>query len=242
MMVARNWSSALSPHRPPVPGGLHWAAGTLMSLILLGAAVYIYADNQIPNAAPEGEAVESMIVALGAPAQKLEPPPPAPETPPPEPAPPQKPTERADDAPPPAPPPQPRPIAPPAPTDGPLSSGFDGAAGIKPAPQPPPPPKRELDKSFIDISTAQYAERANYPFEALRRHQQGHGTIQIVIDRTGKVLDWKLAGSTGHKLLDREIRRVAGQVKQLDPLPAYYQDDTAILIIPFTFIMDAPEQ
>lgn len=241
-MSQQDWTSAISPQKPPVPKARHWAAGLLVSLTALAGAIYVYAKENIPEPVGDGEDIESMVVSLGAPAQRLEPPPPPPpEAPPPPPPEPTVPTERADDAPPPEPPPQPRPVIQPAPSDGRLSSGFGtGAQPGPPAPPPPPPPPPppQLRQQFIDVSTAAYVSQVSYPYEALRRHQQGTGQLLIVIDRRGRVLEWTLIRSTGHRLLDREIERVARKVEQLDPLPDYYTAPTANLIIPFSFILD----
>lgn len=237
-MSAKRWTSALSPAPPPVPGALQWGAGLAVALTALAGASYVYARENMPEPVADDAGLEEVIVSLGAPAQRLEPPPPPPpDAPPPDPEPPQAPTERAEDAPPPEPPPKPRPVLPPAPSDGRLSSGF--GTGTEPAPPapPPPPPPRRLDQRFIDISTVQYVSRVRYPQAALRRNIQGTGRLQVLIDRDGRVLEWKILQSAGHVLLDREIERVAGEVGRLDPLPAYYDRPTARLIIPFTFVM-----
>ena len=239
-MTGLVWSSAICPQRPPVPRLTHWGAGLTVALLALTAATWAVASSQLPEDTGEGAELESMIVSLGAPAQRLEPPPPPPEEapPPPEiPPEPQVPTERAEDAPPPAPPPQPRQLAPQLPNTGRLSSGFGHATG-DPAPPAPPPRPVELQQRFIDISTAAYVAKVRYPYNALRARIEGQGKIVVVIDRTGAVRDWRLVESTGSALLDREIERVAGSVDRLDPLPDYYTRPTATLVIPFIFIME----
>lgn len=240
-MSAPHWSSAISPHTPPVPGLAHWAGGMLISVAALAFAIYVYADENMPEPVGDGASLEEVIVSLGAPAQRLEPPPPPPpDVPPLPPQEPQAPTERAEDAPPPEAPPQPRPVIPAAPSDGRLSSGFGtGTVPAPPAPPPPPPPPppQELSQRFIDFSTAAYVSQIEYPYESLRRREQGTGQLIVVIDRQGRVLEWRLMRTTGHERLDREIERVARRVEQLDALPDYYERPTATLIIPFSFIM-----
>lgn len=232
-----DWQSALSPFRPPVPTMAHWGAGTVSAAAALALAVYIIAERSLPDERPDEETPEPVIVALGAPAQRLEPPPPV-ETPQEPPAEPQTPTERAEDAPPPEPPPEPRPAIPQAPDTGRLSSGFGPGAGDAPPPPPPPPRPVVLDQDFITMSTLEYVRRVNYPYEALRRNLQGTGRLLVRVDRSGRVLDWRISSSAGHRILDREIERVARQVRQLDPLPPEYTRSTADLIIPFAFVME----
>lgn len=236
--MSRHWSSAICPQRPPIPHLGHWAAGLAVSVAALAGAIYVYARENIPERVESGESVESMIVSLGAPAQRLEPPPPPPPEAEPVPPEPSMPTERAEDAPPPAPPPKPRPVIQSAPSDGKPSSGFGtGSQPGPPEPSPPPPPPR-LHQRFIDVSTAAYVSQVSYPYESLRRRQQGTGQLMVVINRQGTVLEWSLIRSTGYHNLDREIERVARQVERLDPLPDYYPQPTANLIIPFSFILD----
>lgn len=237
-MSRLRWSSAISPQPPPVPGAPHWAGGLLVSVTALACAVYLYAEEIRPEQDQSGPEIEEIIVTLGAPAQRLEAPPPSLDTatPPTEPT---APTERSEDAPPPEAPPEPRAAFPQASSDGKLSSGF--GTGTQPAPPPPPSPAPTqlvvLSKRFLDISTAAYASQVKYPFESLRRREEGDGQLQVVIDRQGRVLSSTLVRSTGHERLDREMERVAQRVEQLDPLPPDYYYPTATLTIPFSFIM-----
>ncbi len=243
-MTTPRWMSALSPHRPPVPGTAHWTAGIVVSVVALSAAVYGVAAGSLPDRVDHDAQLDSVIVSLGAPAQRLEPPPPLPpDMPPPEPVEPQAPTERADDAPPPEAPPQKRALPQASANTGQLSSGFGSGPPAPPPlppppPPPPPPPKRvELDQRFVDISSAAYLRRIDYPYEALRRNIQGNGLLLVEIDRQGTILSHELVQSTGSRLLDREIERVAREVRQLDPLPDYYPRQTAKLFIPFSFVL-----
>lgn len=240
MMSAKSWTSALSPHSPPVPKTLHWGASVIVSLAALATGIYGYAQANLPDRNGDEEVLESVIVSLGAPAQRLEEPPPPPpdQPPPPEPTEPLVPMERAEDAPPPAPPPQPRPVFHSS-NDGRPSSGF--GTGNKPAPPPPPlppAPPKELSRAFIDISTYAYVSRVQYPYNAMKRQQEGVGRLLVVINRAGVIQEWRLVRSTGHSILDREIERVAKQVEQLDPLPPDWDKPTASLIIPFSFVLD----
>jgi len=203
------------------------------------AALYVVAGRTIPDEPIEAEA-EQIIVSLGAPAQRLDPPPPEliPDEPPDEPPlEPQVKTERAEEAPPPEAPPEPRYYPPVQQATGALSSGFGEAKEPAPPSPPPPPPPRELSRSFINLASTEYVRRVQYPFEALRRHDEGNGAIKVELDRSGRVLKWELVQSTGSNILDREIIRVANQVEQLDPLPPDYPYPSAKVIVPFSFIM-----
>ena len=228
--MSKTWSSPISSAIPPIPNNMHWALGVFCATIILASATYGFIDKGVPIDDNSNAEVETIIVSLGAPAQRLEPPPvmPEPEIPPePEPQPLVK-TERAEEAPPPKPPETPRrpPIVQPEP--GPLSSGFTEAPVV-------PPPT--LDQHFIDISMHAYISRVNYPYNALRNRVQGVGMIRVTIDRKGNVTSWEFTKSSGSQILDKEISRVASKVKKLDPLPDNYPFPRARLIIPFSFVL-----
>ncbi|WOE76577.1 energy transducer TonB [Alterisphingorhabdus coralli] len=234
MVYADQWTSALSPERPPVPRGWHWSLGALVSVMILGTGVWQYSRNAIPET---GEMIDEMVVTLGAPARRLEPPPPGVETT----DEPEIPTERAEDAPPPAAPEEPRAVAASS-LDGSMASGT-GAKPAPPKPLPPPPPEpppkvTELPTDFVRISHAQYRNRIRYPTASRRIGEEGKGVLQVTIARSGKVLNAQLITSTGHRNLDREIERVAETVTQLDPLPANYANDTATTDISITFVLN----
>lgn len=242
------WASALSPHEPPVPKRWHWGAGLAASAALLGVLAIVAAGQATMDESTASDEAP-VLVSLGGGAQRLEPPPPAPPDAPAQPN--EGPVaERAADAPPVTAPPLPRA----APnwtqgTGGQFSSGT-GAGPPRPAAPPaaartsPPPPPRPapsppgVSERYIQFSNALYASKVQYPPEALRREEQGRGLIRIVVARDGRVLRWRFAQSTGHRLLDREIERVATEVKQVDPLPSDYPADTAEVTIQFAFVLE----
>lgn len=241
-MTGSRWTSPITQTAPYLPGLVSWGVGFCVAGVGLLAGLYIVADRTIPIVTDDVVEVEELIIALGAPAQRLEPLPPEliPDELPDEPPPPQKKTERSEEAPPPEPPPERRYFPQVEAALGPLSSGLGEARTPAPPPPPPPPSKPRpvtLSRQFTDMSTAQYVSQVKYPFNALKNELEGTGRILVRIDRQGNVLSWELRESTGHPILDREMKRVADKVKKLDPLPPDYPGDGAKLIIPFSFII-----
>jgi len=235
-----SWTSAIAPERPPIPRPEHWGLGLAVAAAMLGALAWQYTGS---TAITEVEGVEEVIISLGGPAQRLEPPPPELQTGGEE----ALAAERADDAPPPAPPPQPRSVAAVESSEGRISSGNIGSgtqpvpAPAPPAPPPPaPPPARTatLTGDFQAMSTRAYMAQVQYPQAALRREQSGVGILRVIVARDGRVLDWQLVSSTGHERLDDEIRRVAGIVHQLDPLPSSFPNEQARVDIRITFMLE----
>ena len=232
-MTGSRWSSAICERPPYAPGVVHWSAGLIASATGLFVTLYAIADKHIPIEQVEDAQVRQIVVSLGAPAQRLEPPPPEliPDTPPDEAPPPQMKTERAEEAP----PPEPRYFAPVQQATGALSSGFGQT--VETETPPAPPPKVELSRTFINVSTAKYVSLVNYPYNALRKRIEGTGHVKVEIDRSGRVEHWRIVRSTGSPVLDREIERVCKQVDRLDPLPDDYPFPHAKVIIPFSFVM-----
>lgn len=232
------WSSALSPQAPSIPRKRDWSTGIAIALAMSAGAAWWYStqDHSLPKGDEEVE--ERVIVALGGSAAKrIEAPPPPSDAPvvdkPPVVA------ERAKDAPPIAPPPEPRAVMTWTQGNGDFSSGTGGTAPVASPPPPLPPPavptEPQVSTFFIRLSTATYSSKIEYPPASLRAGEEGVGVLLVTIDRKGKVLKWQLVGSTDHPLLDREIERVAGLVKRLEPLPNDFPAARARFRISITF-------
>lgn len=71
--------------------------------------------------------------------------------------------------------------------------------------------------SYIARVRALLESNKAYPKAARMRKQQGVARVVFVIDRSGHVLDCRLAGPTGHPLLDQEA---LAMVARSDPFPA----------------------
>jgi TonB family protein len=95
--------------------------------------------------------------------------------------------------------------------------------------------------AFDTVSTARYMALLRYPQQSLNDHEEGVGLLLVTITKQGAVLGWSLNQSTGYGRLDREIRRVADKVKRLDPLPADFPRNRAIVRVRIIFHVVAPE-
>jgi protein TonB len=238
-LAVTGWSSAIAPEAPPVPRPAHWLGGLALAALLLTLWALRYAAPPEMIATSEEAGV---VVSLGGPVRRLEAPPPEVATA--EEA--TKVAERAENAPPPEAPPAPRVIAGASDGEGRASSGTSaGPSRLPPAPPPPPraappaPPRpTRVSRQFTEVSIRAYTALIVYPQSSLDREEEGQGVIKVTIARDGQVLDWQLVRSTGHQRLDDEIRRVAGRVRRLDPLPPDFGRDTAEVDIPITFTIE----
>jgi TonB family protein len=100
------------------------------------------------------------------------------------------------------------------------------------------------DDKFAQFS-AEYGKQSNlliqrqviYPKRAIARKQEGKVSVEVIIDRNGKVLDMIVVEDPGHKLLVKAAIRAIKKVKNLPTLPADFPNDNFSLTIPIVFKM-----
>jgi periplasmic protein TonB len=67
-----------------------------------------------------------------------------------------------------------------------------------------------------------------YPRRARLRRQEGTAELYFVVDRQGQLLEYRLAKSSGHKLLDEEV---TAMIERAAPLPAVPDDPQALRFV-----------
>jgi TonB family protein len=100
------------------------------------------------------------------------------------------------------------------------------------------------DDKFAQF-VAEYGKQSNlliqrkviYPKRAIARKQEGKVSIEVFVDRNGKVLDMVVMEDPGHKLLVKAAIRAIKKVKNLPALPADFPNDNFSLTIPIVFKM-----
>jgi periplasmic protein TonB len=181
------------------------------------------------------------------PIQAETPPPPAPETPPPEPEPPPPPPDEpvaTTEPPPPAPqapvpvvepphkpvvkhPPRPvvRRLEQPQPSPAPTQAQPAPAAvaapqtAYAPTPVPAPVPSAEVSPGYRALLSAWLESHKRYPDSARQRGEEGRAVLHFAVDRSGRVLDFAVAQSSGYPDIDASIEEMMrGAV--LPPFPA----------------------
>lgn len=230
------------------PARAHWIAAALGSLVVHAVAVGVWLRPE-PELDLDADFV-AIPIELGPaelpPAGRVEdfePPPPPPE-PEPEPEEPDEPepdvlAERAEDAPPvertaPPPPPPPAP-APPRLTSsagGDATSGFGLYGDLSLA-------EYQMVALYIDRAGMPFIRALTYPEAARRRGLSGLGKLHVTVNRAGRIVDIGLYESTGHAVLDAELRRVMRQVRRLPPLPDAFPRETLTFGVPVRFEMMA---
>jgi len=149
-----------------------------------------------------------------------QPPPPVPETPVPVvlPPPPPKPVVK----------PPPRPVhrlekAPTSPTAAPPQSAAAAVGAPQtayaPTPVPAPVPSAEVSPGYRALLSAWLETHKRYPDSARQRGEEGRAVLRFAVDRSGRVLDFAVAHSSGYPNLDSSIEEMMrGAI--LPPFPA----------------------
>ncbi|HEY4124331.1 MAG TPA: TonB family protein [Rhizomicrobium sp.] len=75
----------------------------------------------------------------------------------------------------------------------------------------------------------------HYPPQARKLHIEGVVQLHFVMDRTGHVLSFDIAKSSGRPMLDEEVRGLIARAQPLPPIPADWPQTTLNLIVPVEF-------
>lgn len=79
----------------------------------------------------------------------------------------------------------------------------------------------------------------DYPEEALAQSQQGVAMIRLRIDRTGRILYYRLERSTGYPLLDDAVRELVWKSAPVPEVPGHYPGGQQLeFLIPIAFTLD----
>jgi protein TonB len=223
--------------RPPLVASIVGHAGVLALLALFAAQL-----PPVPLPQPPKNAIEVM---LASPKPAAEMPPPAPEPPPvtetqpppPEPPPPPAAIPKPEPPPPPPkpvvrkqvvkppPPPRPQPVReiPPQPVQPPAPRVVQAppvqTAAIAPVPAPMPRPAPVVSGSYRAALSAWLESHKRYPDSARQRGEEGRAVLRFRVDRSGRVLTYALASSTGYADLDAAIDAMM-RGATLPPFPA----------------------
>jgi len=238
-----------------------WLVAFGASLLLHGALLAAWPSLEGARG-PGEQGVEIGLGLLGDlgdaadPAPEVEPdpeelePPPEPE-PSPEPAPPQVSEQE----------PVPEPVLPPVPTpiveaSAPTSDALPVASVEIPAPRPrsPPPvsaPRQRgqaagasspsaggnagLRRSYAGVLAAHLSRYKSYPISARRQGREGTARLRLVVDRTGRVLDARIAQSAPFPEFDEAAMSMLARAQPLPPFPNGMTETEIVVMVPVTF-------
>ena len=78
-------------------------------------------------------------------------------------------------------------------------------------------------------------KHGRYPRRAIPKRLEGEALLEFVIDRSGKVVTYRLLQSSGHFILDHEVKRMIKFADPVPALPAGFPDPNMHVILPVIF-------
>ena len=76
-----------------------------------------------------------------------------------------------------------------------------------------------------------------YPRRARLRGQEGTVSLYVVIDRRGRLLDWRIEHSSGHDVLDREAIAMFERAQPLPRFPESLPGREVEFVVPISFVL-----
>lgn len=232
------------------------SSAAMLRLASIGVAVLVHAGvagvalwiSTDPKAAPVPPEAISISLAALAPEPEL------PEAEP-EPAPEREPEPEPEPEPAPAPLPPPDPVVAPEPSPPPPDSVLTSAAEpmtgdpvvapppAEPAPPPPPPPPAQdaraeaRQATYFSKLLAWLDRHKHYPRTARQNRVEGVVHLHFVMDRSGKVLNFRLEQSAGAEILDAAALDMIRRADPLPPLPREMTEQRLELVVPVEFFL-----
>jgi periplasmic protein TonB len=159
-----------------------------------------------PEPVPVLSAPDEPVVATEPPPPPVEVPAPVTEPPPPPPKlavkpPPKQAQKRPEKA-------QPNPVAAPAPSQPSPAVTAAPQTAYAPTPAPAPVPSAEVSAGYRALLSAWLESHKRYPDSARQHGEEGRAVLRFAIDRSGRVLDFAVAQSTGHTDLDASLEEM----------------------------------
>jgi protein TonB len=91
---------------------------------------------------------------------------------------------------------------------------------------------------YSSLLLAWLEKHKKYPRRAKLRHWQGTAVLQFTIDRSGNVLDYRIARSSGHAVLDEEVEAMIRRAAPLPPAPPEMHSARLEFVVPVQFVLD----
>lgn len=93
------------------------------------------------------------------------------------------------------------------------------------------------EANWQGLLLAHLEKHKSYPKSARRRHEQGTGLLRFRMDRSGRVLSFALARSSGFDSLDSEVLAMIERAQPLPALPAEMSEAVVEIVVPVQFAL-----
>lgn len=84
---------------------------------------------------------------------------------------------------------------------------------------------------------ARLSQVKHYPQLAVALHEEGTVLLSFRIDRSGQLLAWNIASSSGHDDLDGEVGRMIAEAAPFPPFPPSWQQPEEVFRVPIGFYL-----
>lgn len=94
-------------------------------------------------------------------------------------------------------------------------------------------------QSYFSLLAATLAKHKRYPSASRRRGEEGIVKLFFVVDRNGKILDYKITESSGSRRLDDAVMRMLKKAEPLPPFPPEMSQPQLEVNVPIAFQLNA---
>ena len=98
-------------------------------------------------------------------------------------------------------------------------------------------PGVQQEAVYLAQVKAWLAQHKTYPRVAAMRRQEGVVMMQITIDRSGNIIDFRVQEKSGYRLLDKEARKIMERANPVPPIPDTIPEEVLELLIPVEFFL-----
>jgi protein TonB len=100
-------------------------------------------------------------------------------------------------------------------------------------------PQADMRLHFQALLLAHLERHMHYPRTAQLRSQHGTAHLRLVMDRSGRVIEARIARSAGYTVLDREVLATVERAQPLPAIPPELGVDRLDVIVPMEFKLRA---
>ena len=98
--------------------------------------------------------------------------------------------------------------------------------------------KAGLRRSYAGVLAAHLSRHKTYPVSARRQGREGTVTLRLVVDRTGRALNARIARNAEFPELDQAALSMLERAQPLPPFPSGMSETELVVMIPVTFELD----
>jgi protein TonB len=88
---------------------------------------------------------------------------------------------------------------------------------------------------YMELLARKLAAVKRYPAAAIAQREEGVVLLSFQLDRSGELISWRIAATSGHRDLDEEVGRMVSAAAPFPPFPESRKDASGTFVVPVTF-------